>query len=103
MMSEADQRRMVESHRSLMIARKMAEVESFATEEETHDFLTLVSREDRTGCSMADGAPPIPDISTVTRDAILNPFKEGAAPPPKLTGIVEVVDIEELGEIEYTE
>ena len=25
------------------------------------------------------------------------------APPPKLTGIVEVVDIEELGEIEYTE
>jgi hypothetical protein len=25
------------------------------------------------------------------------------APPPKLAGIVEAVDIEELGEIEYTE
>ena len=25
------------------------------------------------------------------------------APPPKLTGIVEAVDIEDLGEIDYTE
>ena len=30
------------------------------------------------------------------------PFQDHA-PPPKLTGIVEMVDIEELGEIEYTE
>ena len=46
--------------------------------------------------------PPQPPSKSQGERAVVAVFADHA-PPPKLAGIVDVVDIDELGEIEYTE